>query len=423
MIDESLTLNILAHPLKEPRRATHVSDRVPANREGSGKTVILLSGHWLESPRRAGFHWLAESLWQQGWTVIFMTTGVSLLSQIKQHPSRIAMLKETPHNQLIWHRERLASFLWYTPWHPVKFRPAVLNQCLSPLFAQYGNLPLHGMKQQFQAADLVIFESTSGLLLFDRIRRLNPRAKLVYRVSDDLRHLGTPPCVLRQERRIAHQFDLISLTSEPLRSIFPPLDTVHFQPQGIPTDRFSQSHPNPYPNNGQIHAVSVGTMLFDQAALEYASRLYPNVSFHIIGAIEPDLERENVHFYGELDFEQMIPYIQWADLGLALYRCEQGEANYLGQSSNKLIQYSYCQLPIVAPTFACWGRDHAFGYDGADLATLDSAIQKALRYDRSQISIDNIPSWHQLASSIVQSVSDASGFSTASMPASYSRDC
>jgi len=32
------------------------------------KRVVLVSGHYFESRRRAGFHWLAEAYWRAGWT-------------------------------------------------------------------------------------------------------------------------------------------------------------------------------------------------------------------------------------------------------------------------------------------------------------------------------------------------------------------
>jgi 2-beta-glucuronyltransferase len=247
------------------------------------RTVILVSGHTLTSPRKAGFHWLAESLWEQGWTVIFMTTGISTLSRLKRNPDRLELLKTTSLNQLVWHQPHFASFTWYTPWHPIKFQSKPLNVLTDLFFRQYGKFPLYEMESYFKQAELVIFESTSGLMLFDRVRKLNPNAQLVYRVSDDLRLVNTHPCVLQLEQRIAPKFDLISLPSQHLRQIFPPLESVVVHPQGIKPQLFDQPSRNPYgPDEGTINAISVGTMLFDPEFFIYASQAFPHIHFHIM---------------------------------------------------------------------------------------------------------------------------------------------
>ena len=354
----------------------------------------------LTSPRRAGFHWLAESIWEQGWNVIFMTTGISHLSRLKRHKGRLEMLKAAPLNQVVWHKQHLASFTWYTPWHPVKFQSHVLNTLTEPFFQQYSKFPLYEMETYFKQADLVIFESTSGLMLFDRVQKLNPNARLVYRVSDDLRVINAHPCLLSIEQRIAPQFDLISLPSKHLRQIFPPMDSVVVHPQGIKPQLFDQPSRNPYAADGRINAVSVGTMLLDQEFFMYASHAFPQINFHIIGGMEPFLEASNVTFYGEMSFGETIPYLQWADLGLAIYRTNPNAAAYLSQSSNKMIQYTYCQLPIVAPYFVCEDRPHAFAYYPDRPETIFQAIQEALKYDRTLIWIKDIPSWSHLGASI-----------------------
>jgi len=374
----------------------HVSSHVPSQR----RTVILISGHVLTSPRRAGFHWLAEALWEQDWNVIFMTTGLSHLSRMKGHIDRLALLRTTPLNQMVWHQEHFASFAWYTPWHPVKFKSNWMNALTEPFVKNYSRFSLYAMDAYVKQADLIIFESTSGLILFDRIRQLNPKATFVYRVSDNLRLINSHPLLLEVEQRIAPKFDLISLPSEHLRQLFPPMDSVAVHPQGIKHQLFDQTSRNPYSTDGTIHAVSVGTMLFDREFFIYASQAFPKIHFHIIGGIEPFLDVSNVTFYGEIPFEKTIPYVKWADLGLAIYQLTRCAAAYLSQSSNKMIQYTYCKLPIVAPHFACENRSHAFAYHPDRPDTISSAIQSALAFDRGLISIQDIPSWSQLGTAI-----------------------
>ena len=56
--------------------------------------------------------------------------------------------------------------------------------------------------------------TSSDLYLFDKVKSLAPLAKTVYRVSDDIRSLGsTPPCLVDHERRIFGRFDTVSVPS------------------------------------------------------------------------------------------------------------------------------------------------------------------------------------------------------------------
>src|SRR5262245_40502738 len=49
------------------------------------KRVVLVTGHYLESKRKAGFHWLADAYWRAGWEVIFLTTAISWLSWLQRN--------------------------------------------------------------------------------------------------------------------------------------------------------------------------------------------------------------------------------------------------------------------------------------------------------------------------------------------------
>src|SRR5215470_13217804 len=165
------------------------------------KRVVLVTGHYLESKRQAGFHWLADAYWRAGWEVICFTSAISWLSWLQRN-YRMAypVLREA--NCLRWVRPGLGSYVWFTPWHPVNLRLRGLNRLVYGLFAQYGILPLGEGEALVQHADLLIFESKPGLLLFERLRRLNPGARYVYRVSDDLRLLrSSHPVVLEAEER------------------------------------------------------------------------------------------------------------------------------------------------------------------------------------------------------------------------------
>jgi 2-beta-glucuronyltransferase len=157
--------------------------------------VILISGHYYGSKRRAGFHHLADAYWNAGWDVTFVTAAISSLSRLRGD-YRFAYPVREEANRLVAVRERLASFVLLTRTHPGNLRLGFANRLSTPWFARYARVPLGPLEERVRGADLVVFEGTAALLLVERVRELTPGGRLVYRASDDLRVLGVHPLVL-----------------------------------------------------------------------------------------------------------------------------------------------------------------------------------------------------------------------------------
>ena len=358
------------------------------------KRVVLVTGHYLQSQRKAGFHWLADAYWRAGWEVIFLTTAISWLSWLQRN-YRMAypILREA--NQVRWIQPRLGSYVWFTPWHPVNLRMPVLNRLLSPLFACYSHFPLGEAEVLVRQADLILFESKPGLLLYGRFRQLNPQARYVYRVSDDLRLLGSShPVVLRAEERYAPQFDLISVPSKYLLQRFQHLPHAVLHYHGIRKDLFEHDYPNPYRGTWDTNLIFVGTSHFDYDFLEKASARFPHWAFHVIGPI-PHLPRQaNILAYGEMPFLDTVPYIKHADIGLSVRTHDPATESLT--DSLKIIQYTYCDLPIVVPTHLQSARLNTFCYIPGDAESIQQALLAARHFDRSRIVKDDIRSWDEV---------------------------
>ena len=358
------------------------------------KRVVLVTGHYLQSTRRAGFHWLADAYWRAGWEVLFFTAAISPLSRLRGD-YRFAYPVRPEANRLKWVADRLASFVWYTRWHPANLRSPLLNRLAGGLFSRYGDLPLGPSEPLVEAADLIVFESTPALLLFDRFKRLNPRARCVYRVSDDLRLLKNHPVVLAAEDRCAPMFDLISVPSEFLLRRFGRLPHAALHHHAPCREILDRDMPSPYKGDWEAKAVFAGQALFDRDFLARAARLLPKYAFHIIGAIPRLPRRANVFAYGELPFAELAPFIKHADIGLQTleYRC--GAECFT--DSLKVVQYTYCRLPIVAPQFLRSARTNMFYYALGDDGSIRRAVLAAGKFDRSTINPADCASWHDMA--------------------------
>lgn len=362
------------------------------------KRVVLITGHYWKSKRKAGFHWLADTFLRQGWEVVFFTAPISWLSVIRRdYRLEYPVVQEA--NQLQQVQPKMWSYVWFTLWHPANLRWDWLNYLACKLFRFYSEFPLGAVESMIQNADLIIFESTPALLLFERFKVLNPNAKFVYRVSDDLRLLRNHPVVLETEQQISSNFDLVSVPSQYIYKIFAGLPNLQLHLHGIRKDLFDRNYPNPYLNSQYPNIIFVGNSYFDIDFLASASEIFPSWQFHIIGPINNLPASQNIIAYGELPFEDTIPYIKYADIALQTLKISsENHGAEAFTDSLKVIQYTYCQLPIVAPTHLSSSRPHFFYYQPSDASSIPKALIAAQNCDRSQIQTDDIYSWDELIS-------------------------
>src|SRR5262249_6005395 len=123
----------------------------------TARRVILISGHYLRSRRRAGFHHLAEAYRRAGWDVTLLTAAISLLSRLRgDYRFEYPVLAEA--NRLIPIDEQLTSFVLMTRTHPGNLRFGLANRLSTPWFARYARLALGPLEESLRRADLVIFE-------------------------------------------------------------------------------------------------------------------------------------------------------------------------------------------------------------------------------------------------------------------------
>jgi 2-beta-glucuronyltransferase len=173
-------------------------------------------------------------------------------------------------------------------------------------------------------------------------------------------------------------------------------------PHGLEKGLFDIENRNPYKT--KKNAICVGDMLFDEGTVVALARAFPDWHFYLFGknARVPST-LPNVVCHGETPFSEIIPYLQHADIGLAPYR-PAVNADYLSQSSMKMIQYTYCKLPIVAPHFAATGRQHVFGYDPNDTDSIKRAMSAATICDRSKIDTTGVMDWGQTVDAFLSGI-------------------
>jgi 2-beta-glucuronyltransferase len=360
--------------------------------------VVLVSYHYLESKLRAGFHHLAEAYWELGWDVVFVTAPVSPLSRLVRDP-RLAYPLRSEANRAKVVRERLTSYVLYSCVHPANLRLRLLNRLTGRwLVRSYRCSRLGALAPELATADLVVFESTSAIVLAPVVRRVSPQARLVYRVSDDLEILRVHPAVVEAEREALPLFDYVSAPNRYSARRLGAVREVDYQPHAIAKDLFGRECPSPF--GGGVNAVWVGRAALDCDFVAAAADLRPGWRFHLIGPLAKSVVRPNVVWYGELPYERTIPYLKHADVGVAAYGPAKGTLPAYWADSLKIVQYAYCGLPIVAPTPLRSERPHVFYYEPGDAASIDAALRDALAAGKRPELGHAVPSWHELATAL-----------------------
>lgn len=358
----------------------------------TAKRVVLFSGHYYGSARRAGFHWLADSYRRLGWDVVFVTTALSHLSVLRRD-HRLAYPVKREANRFVEVQPGLRSFVHWTVYHPANLRSSLANRLSEPIFRTYGRRLPPPIEEAVEVADILIFESTPGLLAARRARELNPGARLVYRVSDDLRVLRNHPVVIEEESRLAPAFDLVSVPTESLLERFRDRGNVALQPHGIERELFDAPCPRPYGKG--VNAVFVGASRLDYDFVGWASRIAPSWTLHVIGPFGAMEGLENVVFHGELPFAETVPYLRHASVGLHTLSYSPGAECF--RDSLKVLQYTYCGLGIVAPKFLHSSRSNVFYYQPGDDQSIAAALREAVAVDPESVDRSGIRDWSELA--------------------------
>lgn len=372
--------------------------------------VAFLSNHYWRSERRAGFHGLAQAFHDAGWKVRFVTTGLSRISFLKTD-SRLGRLSGAPRNEWVTAPDGVETFVYCPPVHPfARFRGT--NPITDRLFAHLYRRGLPAtLGRGLASSDLVVFESSAALLLFDTVGRWAPAARRVYRVSDDVRVVGMAPSILAAEDRAVPRFDLISVPSRVLLRERFAVPNAAFHPHGLDLPRLAAARDGVHDGGGGDLArpacVGLGTTLFNTDLLTLCARARPDVTFYIVGALPPKrrVDLPNIVWCGERPFEEALSMAAACDIAAAFYRPEAG-TEYLAETSNKIAQYTFFRKPIIGPGHLAGPLERSCFFPVETLTEEGAAeaIARALAAERPEIPPGFERSWPTVRDEILAGI-------------------
>ena len=358
------------------RSAVETSDPARTRDPAAPGRFLVLSAHDYRTPRRANIHFIADELAKRGQTRFF-SLRYSALSRWKRD---IRLPLDDKANQVERHAG-VECFLWKALVHPFNTRHRWLQPLEELMFRWYARHPPKVLVEWLREAEVVLFESGTAVVFAELARKLNPSARLIYRASDTLEAIDSADYVKRTFVRVASDLDAIALVSPTMAGEVASRHNVYHVGHGIDPEIEQLADPSPY--DAGLHAVAVGSMLFDPAAIAAASSAFPHVIFHVIGSgcgRMPDYG-DNVVVYGEMPHAQTLRYIKHATFGIAPYASAQLPA-YLADSSLKLLQYDFFALPAICPHAVVGHYASRFGYMPGDAESIVAAIGGALQAPR-----------------------------------------
>lgn len=342
------------------------------------KNYLILSAHDFRTDRRTSLHFLAEELQKKG-QVRFFSLRYSWLSKLKKD-FRVSVASKVNSVEKF---KGVECYLWKTLIHPFNTRKKYLVWLENILFKVFQLLPNKQMVEWIKDADVVIFESGTSIIYFELAKKLNPNALFIYRASDDLDTINVAEFVKKTFLDVSKDFDQVCLLAPLIGKNIDYKDNLYYVPNGVSRDMSELGDPNPYQSG--IHAVSVGSMLFDLYFFEVIAPLFPDVTFHLIGTgISPDTINEpNVKVYDHMAFNEVLRYIKHANIGIAPYITNKDSA-YLADSSMKMLQYDFFKLPTVCPEIVMGDYPNRFGYIENDDKSMIEAMKQALESKNTQ---------------------------------------
>lgn len=356
--------------------------------------VVFITGHVAGSPLKATVTFLAEEMLRRGHEVTLLTVGNSWITLLKGQ--RFA----PPLNRRYKTPEGLGGYVWVPPVHPIRARGRFRNALTAWTVPAYGLLFSTACERLVSGADWVFVETGYGLMFAPEIRRVLPHARMVLLMTDLLETLHFHPRFVQRAYEASTAFDIGVYFAEAMKEHMPATREGAFQiSQGLDKGLFSGRSANPF--SGPRNAISLGDMLFDAPAIKEMARKNPDWTIHLFGRnARLDTPEPNVVTHGETPFSALVAYLEHADIGIAPYY-ESFASHYLSQSSLKMVQYTYCRLPIVAPAFAAVGRPHVCAYDPGEAESIDRAFKAAAAFDRSTIDRAGVPDWAEVVTQII----------------------
>lgn len=312
--------------------------------------ALLVTYHVIGAKRTAFFTRLCYWLLEMGFSVDVFTYPYYSLDILLRHSERnncstLVRLKKG-------FREQMGVVRNFTVPRLLYFR--IVRHFPKPIKQAY--LTPRTLESMLQGPyDLAIFESTIGICFFDLFRKLNPKAKVIYRPSDPL--CFVPPYnldwyILGCEKAVIETADMVLFVSDETKQKVLEYYCLKDDPDRFTVLRnpvedvvFQDFDTKPLPLRKK-RAIYAGFFPVEWSLVASLANVYRNYEFFIIGP-RRKIREKNVVVPGELPFEEVVNCIHEARVGIIPYRYI-GKINEHLLLTKKVILMMKARMPILA---------------------------------------------------------------------------
>ncbi len=264
--------------------------------------ITFITTHNWDTKRQGGFHKFAEATAAAGIETVFFSFPrpyYGLFMKREQlNKNVINMLKKGKHYDFCGQDILNVTFpTLRLPDSAGRFLPAgFMNFMLTHSFRNFR----HFCKKFLSGTDCFVFESCEGVAYIDKLRKLFPVAKMIYRPSDPMVYASIPERVKKLEQHMLYSADLNILVNneglEAYRKSVPDFDSrvkYTILSNGIDINSYKKSYPVPELLQKKNTILYVGAWEVEWPLLFKAASLNPEFNYIVICPNYPPQEIQN----------------------------------------------------------------------------------------------------------------------------------
>lgn len=330
---------------------------------GELKKITFITAHNWQSKRLGGFHKFAEAACENGietvffsfprpYYALFMKSELFNKKAIKSLQKGIdyTVGKSILHN-ITYVTLRLPNFFG-------KFLgDSIMNKLLCFSFVPFKKFA----KKWLDGTDIFVFESADGIAFIDKLKKMYPNSKFVYRPSDVIMYDGSLPRFANLERNVLVKADLSVFVHPGYEGFYSArvpdfYNKVKFVTisNGVDIEPFEQKYPAPAPLQKSNTALYIGAWPVDWNLIFNCSVKLPDYNFVIVCPNKPSndilaklSEYKNVEYIPGIMPNKIPQWMTNCDVFIVPYDKKVRTNRGLGVTA-KYYQAMAAQRPIIA---------------------------------------------------------------------------
>ena len=360
--------------------------------------IVFLTFHNWETKRQGGFHKFAESFAEKGWEVFFFSVPRPYYSYFKKDERLnkevlLKLSKGVTYN--------VGKGVVHNITLPTLAIPGALRNFLPEKLVHYFEISSlkhvnRYFKNTFNNATHFVFESNEAVLYYNKIKKLFPEAKIIYRPSDPICANANAYVKLKElEKELLEKADLVLLVNKENKntivknySYLQNKQHIKILNNGVDIAAFKKEYPKPSILKKVNTLVYVGARDIDWDMVVEAASIEKKLNFIIICPEVPNQNflaysqksNTNLFFINGISPKQVPSYITNADVVIVPNPKNRHKNKNWGITA-KYLQAMAAKKPIIA----YHDGDYLLDYEIEPVYTTQDFLTKAKQYLKTPV--------------------------------------